>query len=118
MPEHRLEDRSMTQPVSTAKPQITFDIRQCPLSPLESQVMQRQIESLTPQVANFPVADLHVLIEGNPRRSLVNVKLKLILPGNTLVASDHDVVPQPALERCLYILTDKLREYKDRLGQV
>src|SRR5438132_10334636 len=81
-------------------------------------MLRDNTSGLARQVEHFPVADLHVLIEGNARSNDVSVKLTLVLPGTTLVVSDHDSVPQPAFERCLDSLLDSLQAYKERLGNV
>jgi ribosome-associated translation inhibitor RaiA len=100
------------------KPQVIFDVHQYPLSPGEEQTLRDSLDGLARQVAHFPVADLHILIEGNARTNGVTVKLSLVLPGTTLVVSDHHATAQPAFERSLDSLLDSLRAYKERLGQV
>jgi ribosome-associated translation inhibitor RaiA len=96
---------------------IIFDVHQYRLSAQAEQVLRDNLNGLARQVGNFPVADLHVLLEGNKRSNDVSVKLTLVLPGATLVVNDHDSIPQPAFRRCLDSLLDRLQAYKDRLGQ-
>jgi ribosome-associated translation inhibitor RaiA len=100
------------------KLQVIFDVHQYRLSQAEEQLLHENLDGLARQVENFPVADLHVLIEGNARSNDVSVKLTLRLPGTTLVNNDHDAFPQPAFDRCLDSLLDSLHAYKERLGQV
>jgi ribosome-associated translation inhibitor RaiA len=100
------------------KLQVIFDVHQYHLSTAEERLLHDNLEGLARQVQNFPVADLHVLIEGNARSNDVSVRLTLRLPGTTLVANDHDGFPQPAFDRCLDSLLDSLHAYKERLGQV
>src|SRR5262245_39644630 len=95
-----------------------FDVHQYRLSSAEEELLRGHLDGLARQVEHFPVADLHVLVEGNARSNAVSVKLTLVLPGTTLVVNDHDGVPQPAFERCLDSLLDCLRAYKERLGNV
>src|SRR5205823_5926343 len=52
------------------------------------------------------------------RNNEYSVKTSLILPGATLVASDHDPMALAAAERCVDNLMRKLKDYKDRLGNV
>jgi ribosome-associated translation inhibitor RaiA len=66
-------------------------------------------------VETFPVADLHIMVEGNARSNDVSVKLTLILPGTTLVTNDRDAVLTVAFDRCLSALTELVQGYKDRL---
>jgi ribosome-associated translation inhibitor RaiA len=97
---------------------VTFDVHQYPLTEAEQQKLSENLAGLARQVEQFPVADLHVLIEGNARTNDVTVKLTLILPGTTLVVDDHDAIPQPAFDRSLDSLLDSLQAYKERLGRV
>jgi ribosome-associated translation inhibitor RaiA len=98
------------------RPRVIFDVHQYQLPAEEEHQLREHLDGLARQVENFPVADLHVLIEGNARSNDVSVKLTLVLPGTTLVASDHDAVVQPAFERCLDSLLDNLSAYKERLS--
>lgn len=106
----------MQPTVSPRQMQTIFDVRQYKLSDAERRMLEDDLDGLTRQVENFPVADLHIMIEGNARSNDVSVKLTLILSGNTLVANDHDPVLSAAFERALSSLIASLQAYKDRLG--
>jgi hypothetical protein len=108
----------MQSPSADGKPKITLDVHQYRLTPVAEQMLRRTLDALTPQVEHFPVADLRVLIAGNARNNDVSIKLTLLLPGTTLVASETDAGPQPACERCLNSLLEELGAYKERLGRV
>lgn len=96
--------------------QTIFDVHQYDLGEAERSRLEDNVDGLTRMVENFPVADLHVMIEGNARSNDVSVKLTLILPGNTLVTNDRDAVLTVAFDRCLSALTDLVQAYKDKLG--
>jgi len=96
--------------------QTIFDVHQYDLGEGERARLEDYLDGLTRMVENFPVADLHVMIEGNARSNDVSVKLTLILPGNTLVTNDRDAVLSVAFDRCLSALTDLVQGYKDKLG--
>lgn len=103
----------------TASPrqmQTVFDVHQYNLSEAERSRLEDNLDGLTRMVEHFPVADLHVMIEGNARSNDVSVKLTLILPGNTLVTNDRDAVLTVAFDRCLSALSDLVQGYKDKLG--
>lgn len=100
------------------KLQVHFDTHECQPSQDELNSLADEADSLARQVGNFPVAELRVLIEWNTRSNEYAVKLTLILPGETLVTSDHDRVIHPAFERALTSLEDTLKAYKDRLNQI
>jgi ribosome-associated translation inhibitor RaiA len=100
------------------KLQVHFDTHECQPTREELAEMADDLDSLARQVGNFPVADLRVLIEWNTRSNEFAIKLSLILPGETLVTSDHDRVMHAAFERSLGSLVDTLHAYKDRLNQV
>ena len=102
----------------TASPrqmQIIFDVHQYDLPDAERGRLEHGLDGLTRMVEKFPVADLHVMVEGNARSNDVSVKLTLILPGNTLVTNDRDAVLTVAFDRCLAALTDLVEGYKARL---
>jgi ribosome-associated translation inhibitor RaiA len=106
-----------TEPVKH-KLQVYFDPHECQPTGRELTEMADDTDSLARQVGNFPQADLRVLIERNARSDEYTVKLRLLLPGDALVTSDHDRVMHAAFERALASLEDAVKEYKDRLGQV
>jgi ribosome-associated translation inhibitor RaiA len=97
---------------------VVFDVHQFRLPEAQEQLLRDRLDGLARQVEHFPVADLHVLIEGNARTNDVSVKLSLVLPGATLVTQELDGIPQPAFDRCLDSLIDSLQAYKERLGNV
>src|SRR5215212_9248558 len=105
------------QPIVSARQmQTVFDVHQYDLSDAERGRLEDGLDALTRMVDSFPVADLHIMIEGNARSNDVSVKLTLILPGNTLVTNDRDSVLTVAFDRCLTALTDLVQGYKDKLG--
>jgi ribosome-associated translation inhibitor RaiA len=101
-----------------SKLNVVFDAHHFTLRQSEMDKLYTDLNSLSRQVAHFPVADLRVLIEYNPRNNDYSVKLSLILPGATLVTNDHDTQVHPAFERALSALEANVQAYKDKLGQV
>jgi ribosome-associated translation inhibitor RaiA len=97
---------------------IQLDTHQCRLRPADIDKMQTGLAPLGKQVENFPVSDLHILVEGNARSNDYSVKTSLVLTGETLVSSDHYPDPYTAFERCITNLVENVRAYKDRLGNV
>lgn len=97
--------------------QTDFDVHQYVLSVSDRDRIENDLDGLSRQVEHFPIADLHILIEGNPRSNDVSIKLTLILPGSTLVATDHDDVLLTAFQRCLDSLLHEVEGYKARLDK-
>src|SRR5207253_1158039 len=97
---------------------IEIDTHQCDLSPDAVARMQTDVDALTRMVEHFPKPELHVLVEHNRRSNDFSVKTSLLLPGATLVASDHNQVMHAAYEQCINNLMRELKDYKERLGQV
>jgi ribosome-associated translation inhibitor RaiA len=97
---------------------IQFDTHQCHLAAPVVEKILAGLPALGEQVKNFPVSDLHILIARNNRTNDYSVKTSLILPGETLVSSDHDVAVHAAFERCVNNLIESVRAYKDRLGNL
>jgi ribosome-associated translation inhibitor RaiA len=95
---------------------VAIDTHQCHLSPAEIARMKDDLDALTRMVENFPTAELHILVERNARTNDVTVKTSLLLPGQTLVASEHNAAAHAAYEHCLNVLTDELKDYKARLS--
>jgi hypothetical protein len=80
--------------------------------------MRAGLDALALLVENFPQQELRVLIEFNSRSSDYTVKVTLLLPGRTLVGSDHDQVLHAAFDRCLDGIVENFKAYKDDLGRV
>jgi ribosome-associated translation inhibitor RaiA len=97
---------------------IQFDTHHCEMTPAEREQYQTDLDALSRQTADFPIADLHVLVEFNNRSNDYSVKTTLILPGSTLVANDHDAVAHAAFQRCLAVLSENVVAYKERMSQV
>jgi len=97
---------------------VEFDVHQFDLPASEEQRLRDSLDSLSRQVDNFPIADLHVMLEHNARSNDITVMLSLILPGTTLVTTERDQGSVPAFERCLESLINNLQAYKDQLGNV
>jgi len=97
--------------------QVYFDAHEFELTDAERADMADDTDSLARQVGNFPTADLRIIAERNSRSDEFAVKLTLILPGQTLVTSDHDRVLHAAFERALASLQEAVAAYKDRLDQ-
>lgn len=99
------------------KLRVQFDLRHCSLAEPVLDKMEENLRSLFRQVENFSLSDVHVQIEHNARINDYSVKLRLTLPGATLVGSDHGQAVHAAFERCLIGLEENIRAYKDRLDR-
>jgi ribosome-associated translation inhibitor RaiA len=106
----------MKNPEPKDKLRILFDSHQCDLSGPETQRMRASIGSLESQIEDFPVSDLRVLVEYNGRSNDYSVKTSLILPGETLVVSEHEPLPGTAFDRCIDRLIENVQAYKERMG--
>jgi ribosome-associated translation inhibitor RaiA len=97
---------------------VEIDTRQCHLSRDTVARMRDDLDALSRMVENFPAPALRVLVEHNNRSNDYSVKTTLLLPGATLVTSDHNQVAHAAYEQCLHNLMREVKDYKDRLGNV
>lgn len=98
---------------------VEFDAHHCRLSDADTERMRGDLDALARQVAHFPTARLHVLVEYNNRNNDYSVKTSLSLSGAaTLVASDHAAGIHAAWETCLRNLSREVQEYKERLGRL
>jgi ribosome-associated translation inhibitor RaiA len=97
---------------------IEIDAHQCELTPEQIATMHDDLDTLTKMVETFPKAELRVYVEHEGRNNEFVVKTSLLLPGQTLVTSEHNRVLHAAYEQCVDVLVNQVKEYKDRLGQV
>ena len=97
---------------------VEIDAHQCDLTPEQIDMMHDDLDTLTKMVENFPRPELHVYVERESRNNEFVVKTSLLLPGQTLVTSEHNQVLHAAYEQCVDVLINQVKEYKDRLGQV
>ena len=97
---------------------VYFDAHGFRPSEAETDKMLDGLESLASQVENFPQHDLRIVLERMDRNNEYVTKLSLILPGKTLVCSDHDPVLHAAFERCVDSIVENVKAYKDSLGRV
>ena len=102
----------------TKKLLVHFDVHQAEVSQEEQDRMAADLDVVNRAVEHFPQRDLRVLIEYGSRNNEYAVKTSLLLPGRTLVASDHNAGLHAAFEKCVKTLLDEIRAYKDALGQV
>jgi|SRR5579883_1082138 len=109
--------KPVTEPLR-GKILVYFDAHQCQPSESEIDKMIDGLDGLARQVENFPQHDLRILIEHNSRSNDYSVKLTLLLPGRTIVGSDHDGVMHAAFERALQAMEENVKAYKDSLGRV
>lgn len=97
---------------------VDLDMKHGQLPPHELNKMETMLSPLNDLVRNFPVSKLHVLISHRRRTSDYLVRTSLILPGDTLVSSDHQPLAHTAFEHCIHNLVREVRRYKDQLGAV
>ncbi len=98
--------------------QVHFDLHECQFTPEALAELADELDPVALQVGNFPEGDARALIEWNGRNNEYAVKLTLILPGETVVTSDHDPVVHAAFKRAVASLELALEGYKDRLDRV
>lgn len=97
---------------------VDLDTKNCQLSPGEVGKMEAMLSPLSDMVRNFPVSKLHVLVSYRHRTMDYTVRTSLILPGDTLVSSEHYTQVYTAFEHCITNLVRELQRYKDRLRDV
>ena len=97
---------------------VYFDAHECRPDDAEYDKMLDGLDTLALQVENFPVHDLRVVIERKDRSNEFVVKLSLLLPGETIMCSDHDPVLHAAFDRCVDSVVENVKAYKDALGRV
>jgi ribosome-associated translation inhibitor RaiA len=97
---------------------VDLDMKHCNLPAADLNKMEASLSPLGDMVRPFPVSRLHVLISYRERTNDYAVRTSLILPGDTLVASEHHQRVHAAFEHCIDNLVREVKRYKDRLGSV
>ncbi|HTU18946.1 MAG TPA: hypothetical protein VMG10_12875 [Gemmataceae bacterium] len=97
---------------------VNLDMKHCRLSEGEVRKMEAMLSPLDDMVRSFPVSKLHVLVGYRHRTTDYTVRTSLILPGDTLVSSEHHPLAHSAFEHCINNLVRELQRYKDQLGDV
>jgi ribosome-associated translation inhibitor RaiA len=97
---------------------VDLDMKHGELPADELNKMETMLSPFNDLVRNFPVSKLHVLISYRHRTSDYVVRTSLILPGDTLVSSDHHPLAHTAFQHCIDNLVREVQRYKDRLGSV
>lgn len=100
------------------KLQVHFDTHEFQPAAGELEELSDHLDALALQLGDFPQADVRVVAEWNGRNNEFSVKLALLLPGDTLVTSDHDPVLHAAFRRALDSLELRFKGYKERLEGV
>jgi len=84
----------------------------CKLSEEELVRMQRTLESLGQAVQDFAGTALTINVIHHPRGDTYHVEARLKLPGRTLFSGDEDTHLEPAFQRCVRKLVQKVETYK------
>lgn len=95
---------------------IELDTKNCELSPAQIAKYETGLEPLRDPVKKFPVSDLYITVNFQPRSQTYRVKTALVLPGRTLAAGDVDRYSYTAFERCVRKLVRKLMAYQDGMS--
>jgi ribosome-associated translation inhibitor RaiA len=97
---------------------VYVDAHHFQLTDAEEDKLLDGLDALALAVENFPHHDLRVYLEWRPRNNEYVAKLSLLLPGRTLVCSEHHELLHAAYEKCVDALIEQAKAYKDQLGQV
>jgi ribosome-associated translation inhibitor RaiA len=94
---------------------VEIDPTDYPLTPAEREKMDNNLDTLRKAVKDFPISELKVEIIPQAVGGL-SVTTSLRLTSRTLFTADQDRLLHPAWERCVRKLVNKVRAFKDRLG--
>ena len=95
---------------------VRVDAHQVEISPGHMENIRRIADHLRKPVSDFPVTDLHLFITRNAHSGRYRIKASLMLPKRTFTAGDTDEVLDPALERCVRKLIERVEAYKESLA--
>jgi ribosome-associated translation inhibitor RaiA len=97
---------------------IELDTKNLELSPPEIQKIEEALDPLREPVEKFPVRDLYLTIERQPRSGRYRVKAALQLPGRGLTTGGIDDHIMPAVQQSVFRLRHKLVAYEERMEGV
>lgn len=95
---------------------IVLDTENYECTPEQIEHMERTLDVLREPVRDFPVSDLHIDVGFHARSHDFRIKTALVLPGRTLATGDLDPNLNPAFDRCVRKLVQRVEEYKANLG--
>lgn len=96
---------------------VEIDTENYQLSDEEMEKIQADLDNLRRLVADFPVSELHIRIDRNPRSEVIHVKTSLRFPKQTLFTGERRGTMYPAFNRCIRKLMQKVKSFKEKLSQ-
>ena len=78
--------------------------------------LDAKLETLYRHLNGFPLAQVHLYMDGVPRRKEFEVKAVVYLPGRTLVATARDPLLVVACDHCIHNLAENVAAYKHQLN--
>jgi hypothetical protein len=97
---------------------IEWDTRHCNLSAGVRGKLEEGLEAVGRLVRDFPVSNLHILVEQFQRTSTWHVKTTLQLPAEALVSLGEGEALNATFEGCIAKLIQNVHAYKDRMSRV
>lgn len=80
--------------------------------------IEDEMEHLKPLIAKFPTRVLHVNLKFNANSDQYEVRLALVLPGQTFATGGVDTAWHPVLETAVHKLKRRVEHYKEDLENV
>ncbi len=82
----------------------------------ETQTIAAEVDRIRPLVKEFPTQIVHINLEYNPNSEEYEVKLALVLPGQTFATGDVSEVWEQSLEKSVQKLIRRIEHYKSSMS--
>ncbi len=82
----------------------------------ETQHIEAEVDRIQPLVRDFPTQILHINLEYNTNSEEYEVKLALVLPGQTFATGDVSEAWEPSLEKSVQKMIRRIEHYKSTLS--
>ena len=97
---------------------IDLDVEGMKLSDAETATVEAEVDRIKPLTAEFPVQILHVNLRYNRNSEEYEVKLALVLTGQTFATADVSESWHGSLENCVRKMIRRVEHYKQDLSNV
>ncbi len=82
----------------------------------ETKHIEAEVDRIQPLVIDFPTQILHINLEYNTNSEQYEVKLALVLPGQTFATGDVSEAWEPSLEKSVQKMIRRIEHYKSTLS--
>jgi len=101
-----------------AQPSFDTDLDVEGFKPTEAETLNitSEVDRIRPLIEEFPTQILHINLEYNSNSQEYEVKLALVLPGQTFATGDVSKAWEPSLEKSVHKMIRRIEHYKSAMS--